>query len=215
MNKKSILTLSLLAWSAIFLAGCTTENTPEIESETWIANPASAYCEKNWWILEIVSDESWDRWKCIFENWNWCEEWSYYNWECDENSLINDEISNNSQNSTDWKLMAFNGKEVGWNYNMTIDENGQMWATFCNSMWWIVIFDWDDISGTITTVDGIARTEMRCEWESMEIEDAFNIEWAEYSILESEDGTVTMLINTVNGNKYAFVRLDFDTNELY
>lgn len=194
---------------SIVIAWCETNKPTEEKDE--IANPASVFCEENWWILEIVSDESWDRWKCIFENWNWCEKWSYYNWECDENSVINDEISDNWQSSTVWKLMAFNGKEVEWNYNMTIDENGQMWATFCNSMWWIVIFDWDDISGTIKTVDGIARNEMRCEWESMEIEDAFDIEWSKYQISNNEYGFKTLTFATHKWNVFNWIESEFNT----
>lgn len=49
---------------------------------TWLANPASVYCEDNWGTLTIRSDESWDYWVCSFENGTSCEERAFYRGEC-------------------------------------------------------------------------------------------------------------------------------------
>lgn len=48
-------------------------------------NPASVFCEKNWWTLEIVPDSWWEWWKCNFEDGSFCEERAYYHWECSPN----------------------------------------------------------------------------------------------------------------------------------
>lgn len=56
------------------------------EADSWttqIANPASAYCEENWWKISIAEKADWSQyWICTFDDWRLCEEWSLYRWDC-------------------------------------------------------------------------------------------------------------------------------------
>jgi len=98
-----------------------------------------------------------------------------------------------------WNLMAFNWKEVDWNYRMIIKDNGEISVKFCNGIWWTVSFDWD-YEWTIAA--SLVQTEMACEWESMDLENAFKIDWATYSTMPDEDGWSTMIITTTNWDKF-------------
>ncbi len=50
---------------------------------TGMANPASVYCEENGGTLEIREDESGGQvGYCIFPDGSECEEWDYYNGDC-------------------------------------------------------------------------------------------------------------------------------------
>jgi heat shock protein HslJ len=98
-----------------------------------------------------------------------------------------------------WNLMAFNWKEVDWNYRMIIKDNGEISIKFCNGIWWTISFDWED-EWTISA--SLIQTEMACEWESMDLENAFHIDGAGYSIMPDEDGWSTMLITTINWDKF-------------
>ena len=48
----------------------------------WMANPASVYCQKNWWNLVIENNENGRYWICFFDDGSSCEERAYYRWEC-------------------------------------------------------------------------------------------------------------------------------------
>lgn len=50
-----------------------TTNSGWIEN---MANPASVFCSKNWWDLNL---ETWD---CTFRNGKSCNEWAFFRWEC-------------------------------------------------------------------------------------------------------------------------------------
>lgn len=78
MKQKTL--ISLISIGLICLSWCTL--IPENNVQEEVANPASEYCEQNWWTLEIVPDEWWSRWKCNFEDGSFCEEWAFYHGEC-------------------------------------------------------------------------------------------------------------------------------------
>lgn len=99
-----------------------------------------------------------------------------------------------------WNLLAFNWKEVNWDYKMTITNDGKLYTKFCNDMWWDVSFDWDENEWSISA--SLIQTEMACEWESMDLENAFNIDWASYTTIANEDGWKTMIITTLNWDKF-------------
>ena len=84
MNKKVLLWALFL--SSLILVWCQ-KNGGEIRVQewedqenlnVWIANPASVYCEENGWVLRLEEGE----WICMFDDGSYCEEWSYYRWEC-------------------------------------------------------------------------------------------------------------------------------------
>ena len=104
MKQKILISLALI--SLVCTAWCSLipeNNTPE---ET--VNPASEYCEQNWWTLEIVPDEWWSRWKCNFDDGSFCEERAYYHGECSPdrwngNTIEMEEIQNNEEISEEDK----------------------------------------------------------------------------------------------------------------
>lgn len=98
-----------------------------------------------------------------------------------------------------WNLLAFNWKEVDWNYRMIIKDNWEISVKFCNGIWWTISFDWDD-EWTISA--SLVQTEMACEWESMDLENAFTIDWATYNTVANEDWWKTMIITTLNWDKF-------------
>lgn len=98
-----------------------------------------------------------------------------------------------------WNLIAFNWKEVDWNYRMIIKDNGEISVKFCNGIWWTVSFDWDN-EWTISA--SLIQTEMACEWESMDLENAFKIDWATYTTVSDEDWWKTMIIKTENWDRF-------------
>ena len=98
-----------------------------------------------------------------------------------------------------WNLIAFNWKEVDWSYKMIIKDNGEISVKFCNGIWWTVSFDWDN-EGVLSA--SLIQTEMACEWESMDLENAFKIDWANYITMPDEDGWSTMIITTINWDKF-------------
>ena len=99
-----------------------------------------------------------------------------------------------------WNLLAFNWKEVDWDYKMTITNDGKLYTKFCNDMWWDVSFDWDENEWSISA--SLIQTEMACEWESMDLENAFQLDWASYITIANEDWWKTMIITTLNWDKF-------------
>ena len=71
----AVLTL-LLAWCSFGWS-----NTTQVHKRS----EASTYCEENWWTLEVVPDSWWERWKCNFDDWSFCEEWAYFHGQCSPN----------------------------------------------------------------------------------------------------------------------------------
>lgn len=103
-----------------------------------------------------------------------------------------------------WNLMAFNWKEVDWNYRMIIKDIGEISIKFCNGIWWNISFEGDD-EWTISA--SLIQTEMACEWESMDLENAFKIDWATYSIMADEDWGSTMIIKTDAWDKFIWRKI--------
>jgi putative hemolysin len=74
MSRRIIFVLILLM-SLVLFTGC--------RREPGLANPASVYCEENSGTVEIREDESGGQvGYCIFPDGSECEEWAYYNGEC-------------------------------------------------------------------------------------------------------------------------------------
>ena len=116
-----------------------------------IANPASEYCEQNWWTLELVPDEWWSRWKCNFDDGSFCEERAYYHWECSPgwwngNIIEVEEIQNNEEITQEDKkeiteliegIEEINKEEQLWREHITCTADVKMcddWTYV--SRWW-------------------------------------------------------------------------------
>ena len=98
MKTKTFKLISLLAMGCLILAGCnntTPENSKENpEKNVKIENPASIYCEDNWWTLQIETDNEWNQnGICMFSDGTYCEEWSYFRDECQPGEIIYNTIS--------------------------------------------------------------------------------------------------------------------------
>ena len=97
-QKFSLLVVFLLSFS-----GCSLIPQNNIQED--MSNAASEYCEQNSWILEIVPDEWWSRWKCNFDDGSFCEERAYFHWECspgwwDWNTIELEEIQDMQNDDT-------------------------------------------------------------------------------------------------------------------
>lgn len=89
MKTKNLGLVALLAAGVLTLTGCGDNTAAPIEENVELANPASVYCEENWWILQIETAEDWSQsWICLFEDGSYCEEWSYFNNECQPGEII-------------------------------------------------------------------------------------------------------------------------------
>ena len=119
-----------------------------------------------------------------------------------EEGTSSDEVYSEMTDGVHWDLLAFNWFEVDWNYSMTIKDNKELYVAFCNSMWWSVTFDWENTRWRISA--SLISTEMACEWESMDLENAFEIDWGTYSIRDNEDWWKTMVITTINWDKFTW-----------
>lgn len=117
-----------------------------------------------------------------------------------EEEIVEEEVEEEVIDWEKWNLLAFNWKEVDWNYSMIITNDWNLTTKFCNSIGWNISFDWDDNEWIISA--SLVQTEMACEWESMDLENAFQINWAEYSIMADEDGWATMIIKTEAWDKF-------------
>lgn len=90
--KKTLWLVALLGIVALTLTGCN-KNTPvenpveNQEENVEMANPASVYCEENGWTLNL------EEWLCMFDDGSYCEEWSYYNNECQPGEIIYNTVS--------------------------------------------------------------------------------------------------------------------------
>jgi putative hemolysin len=88
---------SVVDWklSACTLMYCETPTQAKCikEKSIWMANPASVYCWKNWWTLEIKSDEAGQFWICKFTDGSSCEERAFYRWECKKISPVEKYLS--------------------------------------------------------------------------------------------------------------------------
>lgn len=74
---EKIFGLGIIVALMLILSGCITPENNEI------ANPASVYCIENNGTLEIITTENGEIGVCTFTNGKECEEWAFYNGECD------------------------------------------------------------------------------------------------------------------------------------
>lgn len=82
------------------------------KDNVWMANPASVYCENNWWNLVIENDENGQIWICVFNDWSSCEEWAFFRWECKKSGEIEKYLSwyiekNSEKFPSDWSKIGF------------------------------------------------------------------------------------------------------------
>ena len=121
MNTRKIASMSLIALWAVVLVGCTTEK----ESDVGLANPSSQYCEENGWTLELID---W-AWICNFDDWSYCEERSYYRWECVKWDIIKNEVTDeivlqdNLLTEEDIKNFEENNFPKGYTYTIYNSES--------------------------------------------------------------------------------------------
>lgn len=85
MKTKTLGLIALLTIGCLTLAGCNKSENTEI------ANPASVYCEDNGGTLQI---EEW-AWLCMFDDGSYCEERSYYRWECWKGDIFYNTLDEN------------------------------------------------------------------------------------------------------------------------
>ncbi len=118
MKIKLWILLASISW--LIFAGCSIIPN-EQDTNVWLANPASVYCEENGGTLEILNDQWWSVGICYFADWSFCEERDFYNWDCQAKSDENQEITTgeNNQNIT-WRngVIDFASCEAQWNLIM-------------------------------------------------------------------------------------------------
>lgn len=80
--KKILLVSAALLAAALFMTACSeAEATPT--DEVGLANPASVYCEEQGYTLELRTDEEGGMYGvCIFPDGSECEEWAFFQGEC-------------------------------------------------------------------------------------------------------------------------------------
>ena len=117
-----------------------------------------------------------------------------------EEEIVEEEMEEEIIDWEKWNLLAFNWKEVDWDYSITITNDWKLYTKFCNDMWWDITFDWDEDGWTIYV--SLVQNLALCEWESMDLEDAFQIDWASYITIANEDWWKTMIITTLNWDKF-------------
>ena len=104
MKTKTLGLVALLAASVLTLAGCGKTEAPveNPDENAEIANPASVYCEDQWWTL-VLEEGSW---LCMFSDGSYCEEWAYYRNECKPGEIIyntvDDGFIDDVEQKTDW-----------------------------------------------------------------------------------------------------------------
>ncbi len=88
-NKMLSIMAIMVAW-ALVLSGCNrSKNNQEEEQLIWMPNPASVYCEENWWTLIPQVDEDGGEYAlCELADWTVCEEWMFYRRECPSEETI-------------------------------------------------------------------------------------------------------------------------------
>lgn len=74
--------LLILAFSAV------PKKVSLIENQTAMANPASAYCIRQGYRLEIRNNSAGQYGVCIFPNNSECEEWAYFRNECSQGMYV-------------------------------------------------------------------------------------------------------------------------------
>jgi len=135
MKTKVSLILGILIIS-ILIPACTTNKTKD--NNVWLANPASVYCEENWWVLELVFESGEMIWICNFPDWSRCEERAYYRGECineiksekldieqTDNKTWNEEIENSEININNIETITNETNDVNSDESDVNKENEQ------------------------------------------------------------------------------------------
>ena len=136
MKTKTLWLVAILAIAPLALAGCNKNNTPVENPNVEIANPASVYCEENGGTLVL---EEW-AWLCMFEDWSYCEEWSYYRNECQQWEIMYNTI----EETQIWMAnpASVYCTEQGWESIIKEDEEwNQYWI--CKFADWSEIDEWE------------------------------------------------------------------------
>jgi len=105
MKIKTLGLIALLAIGCLTLTGCNKTENPD--ENVGIANPAAVYCEEQWGILQLETAEDGSKsWICLFEDWSYCEEWSYYRDECQAGEIyyntLDEGFIDDVEIKTDW-----------------------------------------------------------------------------------------------------------------
>ena len=108
----------LLAWCSFGWS-----NTMQVHKRS----EASTYCEENWWTLEVVPDSGWERWKCNFDDWSFCEERAYFHGQCSPNrwNWNTVELDNIQELQEDENLSQETRDEI-WELVEEIQEHDEM-----------------------------------------------------------------------------------------
>jgi len=117
MKTKTLGLIALLAMGCLIITGCNkaeqsnedinVTNPEDIDENVEIANPAAVYCEEQWGILQLETAEDGSKsWICLFEDWSYCEEWSYYRDECQAGEIyyntLDEGFIDDVEIKTDW-----------------------------------------------------------------------------------------------------------------
>lgn len=140
--KKTILWIAaLLAVTTLAGCNCNKEQTSSVENAE-IANPASVYCEGNGGTLQIETGEDWSQsWICMFEDGSYCEEWSYFRWECQAGEIIYNTVE---EEPVMWiaNPASVYCVEQGWESIIMEDEEwNQYWV--CRFADWSEVDEWE------------------------------------------------------------------------
>ena len=111
---KTKLKIILIGWCLLLISWCTinTQDQNAKQNNVSIANPASVYCEENWWTIELIFDNGESYGICNFDNWNHCEEWEYYRGECSPTQKTTWDWNNNlvclpdTKECPDWSFVT-------------------------------------------------------------------------------------------------------------
>lgn len=120
MKKTTLWIVALLAVAT--LAGCNKAPVENPNENAEIANPASVYCEENGGTLNL------EEWLCMFDDGSYCEEWSYYNNECQPGEIIYNTVDdeNIDVELPEWAKTSLNNEEL----EEAIDTHFPKWYTY-------------------------------------------------------------------------------------
>ena len=116
MKKTTLWIVALLAVAT--LAGCNKTPVENPNENVEIANPASVYCEENDGTLNL------EEWLCVFADGSYCEEWTYYNNECQPGDSVEDE--NIDTVLPEWAKTSLTNEEL----EEVIDTHFPKWYTY-------------------------------------------------------------------------------------
>jgi putative hemolysin len=139
---KTKLKIILITWCLLLISWCTIK-TSEInvdndveQNNVWMANPASVYCEENWWTLELIFDNGESYWVCNFQDWSFCEEREFYHGECPINKdqisldpstteIISECVSGTCATNSKTELISQKKEEISAIFDKYKDSNSQ------------------------------------------------------------------------------------------